>query len=134
MRRSRKLNRKKLSSPLWFCLAPSQNKPYNKTLVRMKVSGKPNGVVLELTLLNSPDYLIDEIKSVYRKAVEEGVTYQEAAAALGTPKAAEAAERLLLFEKHYNRLSSDELYMELCVLPEVERSERPLFWDKEEWY
>jgi len=100
----------------------------------MKATGKPKAVVLELALLNSPSYLIDEIKSVYRKAVEEGITYQEAAAALGTPKATEAAQRLLLFEAHYNRLSSDELYMELYVLPEVERGERPLFWDEEEWY
>lgn len=75
-----------------------------------------------------------DIKSVYRKAVEEGTTYQEAAAAIGTPKAIEAAEKLLLFEGHYNRLSGDELYMELCVLPEVESGERPLFWDEEHWY
>jgi len=100
----------------------------------MKATGKPKAVVLELALLNSPSYLIDEIKSVYRKAVEDGTTYQEAAAALGTPRAMEAAEKLLLFEKHYNRLSSDELYMELYVWPEVERGERPLFWDEEEWY
>jgi len=100
----------------------------------MKASGKPKAVVLELTLLNSPSYLIDEIKSVYRKAVEEGTTYQEAAVALGTPRAMEAAERLLLFERHYNSLSSDELYMELHVFPEVERGERPLFEDKVEWY
>lgn len=100
----------------------------------MKVSGKPKAVVLELALLNSPNYLIDDIKSVYRKAVEDGTTYQEAAAALGTPRAMEAAEKLLLFEKHYNSLSSDELYMELYVLPSVERGERPLFGDKEYWY
>ena len=100
----------------------------------MKETGKPKAVVLELALLNSPSYLIDEIKSVYRKAVEDGTTYQEAAAALGTHRATEAAEKLLLFEKYYNRLSSDELYMELYVLPEVERGERPLFEDEEEWY
>jgi hypothetical protein len=100
----------------------------------MKATGKPKAIVLELALLNSPDYLIDSIKTVYRKAVEEGTTYQEAAAAIGTPKAIEAAQKLLLFEKHYNSLSSDELYMELYVLPEVERGERPLFEDEEEWY
>ena len=97
----------------------------------MKATGKPKRIVLELALLNSPSYLIDEIKSVYRKAVEDGTTYQEAAAALGTPRATEAAEKLLLFEQHYNRLSSDELYMELYVLPEVERGERPLFEEEE---
>jgi hypothetical protein len=100
----------------------------------MKATGKPKAVVLELALLNSPSYLIDEIKSVYHKAVEEGTTYQEAAAALGTPEATEAAQRLLLFEKYYNSLSSDELYMELYVLPAVERGERPLFEEGEEWY
>jgi hypothetical protein len=100
----------------------------------MKATGKPKAVVLELALLNSPSYLIDEIKSVYRKAMEEGITYQEAAAALGTPEATEAAQRLLLFEKYYNSLSSDELYMELYVLPAVERGERPLFEEEEEWY
>jgi hypothetical protein len=100
----------------------------------MKATGKPKAVVLELALLNSPSYLVDEIKSVYRKAVEERTTYQKAASALGTPKAIEAAKRLLLFEKHYNSLSSDELYMELYVLPEVERGERPLFEEKEEGY
>jgi hypothetical protein len=99
----------------------------------MKATGEPKAVVLELALLNSPSYLIDGIKSVYRKAVEEGTTYQEAAAALGTPRAAEAAQKLLLFEAYYNRLSSDELYMELYVLPEVERGERPLFWDEGYW-
>jgi hypothetical protein len=99
----------------------------------MKATGKPKRIVLELALLNSPSYLIDEIKSVYCKAVGEGTTYQEAAAALGTPKAIEAAERLLLFEKHYNGLSRDELYMELYVLPAVERGERPLFWEDEYW-
>ncbi len=98
----------------------------------MKATGKPKAVVLELALLNSPDYLIDSIKAVYRKAVEDGTTYQEAAAALGTPRAMEAAQKLLLFEKYYNSLSSDELYMELYVLPEVERGERPLF-DEESW-
>jgi len=100
----------------------------------MKATGKPNRVVLELALLNSPSYLTDEIKSVYRKAVEEETTYQEAAAALGIPKAIETAKRLLLFKEHYNRLSSDELYMELCVLPAVERGERTLFGDEEYWY
>jgi len=100
----------------------------------MKVTGKPNRIVLELALLNSPSYLIDDIKSVYCKAAAEGTTYQEAAAVLGTPRATEAAQKLLLFEEHYNRLSSDELYMELYVLPEVERGERPLFEEEEEWY
>jgi len=100
----------------------------------MKATGKPKAIVLELALLNSPNYLIDEIKSVYRKAVEDGTTYQEAAATIGTPRATEAAEKLLLFEQCYNRLSSDELYMELCVLPAVERGERPLFWDDEQEY
>jgi hypothetical protein len=100
----------------------------------MKATGKPKAVVLELALLNSPSYLIDEIKSVYRKAVEEGTTYQEAAAALGTPRATEAAQKLLLFEEYHNRLSSDELYMELYVLPAVERGEQPLFKEGEEWY
>ena len=100
----------------------------------MKETGKPKRIVLELALLNSPSYLIDQIKTVYRKAVEDGTTYQEAAAALGTPEAIEAAQKLLLFERHYNRLSSDELYMELYVLPSVERGERPLFGDKEYWY
>jgi hypothetical protein len=100
----------------------------------MKATGKPKAIVLELTLLNSPSYLINDIKSVYRKAVDEETTYQEAAAAIGTPTAIEAAPKLLLFEDHYNRLSSDELYMELCVLPAVERGERPLFWDEEHRY
>jgi hypothetical protein len=100
----------------------------------MKATGKPKRIVLELALLNSPNYLIDEIKSVYRKAVEEGTTYQDAAAALGTPRATEAAEKLLLFEQCYNRLSSDELYMELYVWPAVERGERSLFGDEEQWY
>jgi len=100
----------------------------------MKAKGNPKRIVLELALLNSPSYLIEEIKSVYRKAVEEGTNYQEAAAALGTTRAMEAAQKLLLFEEHYNRLSSDELYVELYVLPEVERSERPLFWDENHWY
>jgi len=100
----------------------------------MKVTRKPNRIVLELALLNSPSYLIDHIKSVYCKAAAEGTTYQEAAAVLGTPRATEAAQKLLLFEEHYNRLSSDELYMELYVLPEVERGERPLFEEEEEWY
>jgi hypothetical protein len=100
----------------------------------MKVAGKPKAVVLELALLNSPSYLIEEIKSVFRKAVKEGTTYQEAAAALGTPKAIEAAERLLLFEKHYSSLSNDELYMELYVLPEVECSKRSLFGEDQYWY
>jgi len=71
---------------------------------------------------------------VYRKAVEDGTTYQEAAATIGTPRATEAAEKLLLFEQCYNRLSSDELYMELYVWPAVERGERPLFWDEEQEY
>ena len=100
----------------------------------MKETGKPKRIVLELALLNSPSYLIDQIKTVYRKAVEDRTTYQEAAAALGTPEAIEAAQKLLLFERHYNRLSSDELYMELYVLPSVERGVRPLFGDKEYWY
>lgn len=100
----------------------------------MKATGRPKAIVLEMALLGSPKYLINDIKSVYRKAVEEGTTYQEAAAAIGTPKAIEAAQKLLLFEGHYNRLSGDELYMELCVLPEVESGERPLFWDEEHWY
>jgi len=100
----------------------------------MKETGKPKRIVLELALLNSPSYLIDEIKSVYRKAVEDGTTYQEAAATIGTPRATEAAEKLLLFEQCYNRLSSDELYMELYVWPAVERGERPLFWDEEQEY
>jgi len=100
----------------------------------MKATGKPKAIVLELALLNSPNYLIDEIKSVYRKAVEDGTTYQEAAATIGTPRATEAAEKLLLFEQYYNRLSSDELYMELYVWPAVERGERPLFWDDEQEY
>ena len=100
----------------------------------MKATGKPKRIVLELALLNSPSYLLDEIKVVYRKAVEDGTTYQEAAAAIGTPRATEAAEKLLLFEKYYNRLSSDELYMELYVWPEVERGERPLFENENEWY
>ena len=101
----------------------------------MKATGKPKRIVLELALLNSPSYLIDEIKSVYCKAVEDGTTYQEAAAIIGTPRAIEAAEKLLLFEQYYNRLSSDEMYMQLYVLSEVERGERPLFWDEEEeWY
>jgi hypothetical protein len=100
----------------------------------MKATGKPKRIVLELALLNSPSYLIDEIKSVYRKAVEDGTTYQEAAATIGTPRATEAAEKLLLFEQCYNRLSNDELYMELYVWPAVERGERPLFWDEEQEY
>ncbi len=100
----------------------------------MNATGKPKAIVLELALLNSPEYLIDSIKAVYRKAVEDGTTYQEAAAAIGTPKAIEAAKRLLLFEEHYNRLSSDELYMELYILPAVERGERPLFEEEEQWY
>jgi len=100
----------------------------------MNATGKPKAIVLELALFNSPKYLIDSIKTVYRKAVEDGTTYQDAAAALGTPRAMEAAEKLLLFENYYNRLSSDELYMELYVWPEVERGERPLFDDEEEWY
>ena len=100
----------------------------------MKATGKPKRIVLELALLNSPSYLIDEIKSVYRKAVEDGTTYQEAAATIGTPRATEAAGKLLLFEQCYNRLSSDELYMELYVWPAVERGERPLFWDEEQEY
>jgi hypothetical protein len=97
----------------------------------MKVTGKPKRIVLELALLNSPSYLIDNIKSVYCKATAEGTTYQEAAAALGTSRAIEAAEKLLLFEKYYNRLSSDELYMELYVWPEVERGERPFFEEED---
>jgi hypothetical protein len=100
----------------------------------MKATGKPKAIVLELTLLGSPKYLIDDIRAVYRKAVDKGTTYQETAAAIGTPKAIEAAQKLLLFEEHYNRLSSDELYMELYVLPAVERGERPLFWNEEHWY
>jgi len=100
----------------------------------MKAKGNPKRIVLELALLNSPSYLIEEIKSVYRKAVKEGTNYQEAAAALGTTRAMEAAQKLLLFEEHYNRLSSDELYVELYVLPEVERGERPLFWDENHWH
>jgi hypothetical protein len=100
----------------------------------MNVTGRPKAIVLELALLGSPKYLIDDIKTVYRKAVEDGTTYQEAAAAWGTATAIEAAQKLLLFEKHYNSLSSDELYMELYVLPEVEQCERPLFWEEEYHY
>jgi predicted glycosyltransferase len=100
----------------------------------MKATGRPKATVLELALLGSPKHLIDDIKTVYRKAVEDGTTYQEAAPALGTPTAMEAAQKLLLFEKYYNSLSSDELYMELYVLPEVEQGKRPLFWEEEHWY
>jgi len=69
----------------------------------MKTTGKPKAIVLELALLRSPNYLIDEVKSVYRKALVEGTTYQEAAVAIGTPIATEAAKRLLLCEEYYNR-------------------------------
>ncbi len=100
----------------------------------MRATGKPKAVVLELALLNSPKYLIDSIKAVYRKAAEDGTTYQEAAAAIGTPRAIEAAEKLLLFEKYYNSLSSDELYMELYVFPEVKRGKRPLFGEEKQWH
>jgi hypothetical protein len=100
----------------------------------MKAVGRPKATVLELALLGSPKYLIDDIRAVYRKAVDEGTTYQEAAATIGTPTTIEAAQKLLLFEKYYNSLSSDELYMELYVLPEVEQCERPLFWEEEYHY
>ena len=97
----------------------------------MKATGKPKAIVLELALLQSPSYLIDTIHAVYRKAVEDGTTYQAAAANIRTQRALEAAERLMLFDKHYNCLSSDELYVELYVLPAVECGERPLFQDEE---